>query len=95
METSQRTNRADLKLNTKIVRDLLVRFIKDQTLNAGFTKAVIGISGGVDSAVSATLAAEALGKENVLGVMIHIVRVILRVLKMRSLSFKQPAFDRK
>jgi NAD+ synthase len=70
METSQRTNRADLKLNTKIVRELLVRFIKDQTTNAGFTKAVIGVSGGVDSAVSATLAAEALGKENVLGVMI-------------------------
>jgi NAD+ synthase len=70
METSQRTKRADLKLNTKIVRDLLVRFIKDQTTNAGFTKAVIGVSGGVDSAVSAVLAAEALGKENVLGVMI-------------------------
>ncbi|MGD0591832.1 MAG: NAD+ synthase [Bacteroidota bacterium] len=70
METSQRTNRADLKLNTKIVRELLVRFIKDQTTNAGFAKGVIGISGGVDSAVSATLAAEALGKENVLGVMI-------------------------
>jgi NAD+ synthase len=70
METSQRTNRADIKLNTKIVRELLVRFIKDQTTNAGFAKGVIGISGGVDSAVSATLAAEALGKENVLGVMI-------------------------
>jgi len=70
METSQRTNRADIKLNTNIVRELLVRFIKDQTTNAGFTKAVIGISGGVDSAVSAALAAEALGKENVLGVMI-------------------------
>jgi NAD+ synthase len=70
METSQRTNRADLKLNTNIVRDLLVRFIKDQTTNAGFTKAVIGVSGGVDSAVSTVLAAEALGKENVLGVMI-------------------------
>ncbi len=70
METSQRTNRADLKLNTKIVREVLVRFIKDQTTNAGFAKAVVGISGGVDSAVSATLAAEALGKENVLGVMI-------------------------
>jgi NAD+ synthase len=70
METSQRTNRADLKLNTTIVKELLVRFIKDQTTNAGFTKAVVGISGGVDSAVSATIAAEALGRENVLGVMI-------------------------
>ena len=56
METSQRTKRADLKLNTKIVRDLLVRFIKDQTTNAGFTKAVIGVSGGVDSAKKMFLA---------------------------------------
>jgi NAD+ synthase len=70
METSQRAHGADLKLNTTIVRELLVRFIKDQTTNAGFTKAVIGVSGGVDSAVSAILAAEALGKENVHGVMI-------------------------
>ncbi len=70
METSRHDNRADLKLNTNIVREVLVRFIKDQTTNAGFSKAVVGISGGVDSAVSAVLAAEALGKENVLGVMI-------------------------
>jgi NAD+ synthase len=70
METSRHNKRADLKLNTKIVRELLVRFIKDETVNAGFTKAIIGISGGVDSAVSAALASEALGKENVLGVMI-------------------------
>ncbi len=51
------------------MRELLVRFIKDQTTNAGFSKAIVGVSGGVDSAVSAALAAEALGKENVLGVM--------------------------
>jgi NAD+ synthase len=70
MEISRHNNRANLKLNGTIVRDLLVRFIKDQTFNAGFSKGVIGISGGVDSAVSAVLASEALGKENVLGVMI-------------------------
>jgi NAD+ synthase len=70
MEISRHNDRADLKLNSTIVRDLLVRFIKDQTMNAGFSKGVIGISGGVDSAVSAALASEALGKENVLGVMI-------------------------
>lgn len=69
MEISRRTNRADIKLNADHVRELLVRFIRDETTNAGFSKAVVGVSGGVDSAVSATLAAEALGKENVLGVM--------------------------
>ena len=70
METSRRDNRADLKLNTKLVRDLLVRFIKDELQNAGFSKAVIGISGGVDSAVSVKIAQEALGAQNVLGVML-------------------------
>lgn len=70
METSRQNVRADLKLNTNIVRDLLVRFIKDQITHAGFFKGVIGVSGGVDSAVSAMLASEALGKENVLGVML-------------------------
>ena len=63
METSRHNNKVDLKLNTDIVRELLVKFIKDQTTNAGFSKAVIGISGGVDSAVSATLSAEALEKK--------------------------------
>jgi len=70
MEASQLTNKADLKLNTKIVRDLLIQFIRDQMTNAGFTKGIIGVSGGVDSAVTMTLAAEALGKENVLGIML-------------------------
>jgi NAD+ synthase len=69
LETLGRTDRADLKLNADLVKDLLVRFIHDETTKAGFKKAVIGVSGGVDSAVSATIAAEALGKENVIGVM--------------------------
>lgn len=70
METARRNERADIKLNANLVRELLVRFIHDETTNAGFTKAVVGVSGGVDSAVSVTLASEALGKENVLGVML-------------------------
>jgi NAD+ synthase len=69
METLKRNVGDKLKLDIKIVRNKLVRFIKDQMAGAGFSKAVIGVSGGVDSAVSVTLAAEALGKENVLGVM--------------------------
>ncbi len=64
------TIKAELKVDAKIVRGLLVKFIKDQISNAGFAKGVIGISGGVDSAVAAALAAEALGKDNVLGIML-------------------------
>jgi NAD+ synthase len=66
MEIDSNDSRAALQLNMDMVRELLVRFIRDQTRNAGFEKCVIGVSGGVDSAVSAFLAAEALGKKNVL-----------------------------
>jgi NAD+ synthase (glutamine-hydrolysing) len=42
--------------------------LRDYTRKCGFTKVVIGLSGGVDSAVTACLAAAALGPEHVLGV---------------------------
>ena len=68
METSS-TGIAGLKLDTEIVRKLLVSFIRDETKNAGFDRGVVGLSGGVDSALVMYLAAEALGKENVLAVL--------------------------
>lgn len=46
----------------------LVLGIKDYFRKCGFAKAVIGLSGGIDSALTACLAAAALGKDNVLGV---------------------------
>jgi len=44
--------------------------LKDYFLKNGFKKAVIGVSGGIDSAVVLALAVFALGKENVIGIMI-------------------------
>src|SRR5947209_8337727 len=51
------------------VRQALVLGIRDYAGKNGFTKAVFGLSGGIDSAVVATLACEALGAENLLAVM--------------------------
>lgn len=68
MEAAEKRGQNPLKLNTTIVEELLVRFLRDEIASAGFSKAVVGLSGGVDSAVSATLAARALGGKNVHGV---------------------------
>lgn len=57
-----------LSINTDIARRMLTGFIKDQIEKIGMKRAVIGLSGGIDSALSAYLSAEALGPENVLAV---------------------------
>lgn len=53
---------------TKDIHDALVLGIKDYFQKNGFKKAVIGLSGGIDSALTAALAVAALGKENVMGI---------------------------
>ncbi|MFZ5822203.1 MAG: NAD+ synthase [Chloroflexota bacterium] len=58
----------DLSINTSLARQILTGFIKSEITRAGFTRAVIGLSGGIDSALSCALAAEALGPQNVLAV---------------------------
>ena len=42
--------------------------LRDYVLKSGFSKVVIGLSGGIDSAVTAALAVDALGKDKVMGV---------------------------
>jgi NAD+ synthase len=56
-----------LRIDEVLVRKMLVLFIRDETAKARLRRAVVGVSGGVDSAVTAALAAEALGPGNVLG----------------------------
>lgn len=69
-ETTQRGDEA-LSRNNEAV-DLtyraLVLGLRDYIRKTGFSKAVIGLSGGIDSALTCCLAVEAIGKENVLGV---------------------------
>ena len=58
----------DLTINPDLVRTILTGFIHTELTRVGFSRAVIGLSGGLDSTVSCYLAAEALGPENVLAV---------------------------
>jgi NAD+ synthase len=56
----------NLSLNTDLARDILAGFIKSEITRVGMSRAIINLSGGLDSALSCALAVEALGKENVL-----------------------------
>lgn len=58
----------DLTINTNVARQILTNFVKSEVTRVGYKRAVIGLSGGVDSALSFVLAVEALGAENVLAV---------------------------
>lgn len=51
------------------IYEALVLGIKDYAKKCGFNKAILGLSGGIDSALVMTLAVDALGKDNVLGVL--------------------------
>jgi NAD+ synthase len=59
----------NLRLNCETVRKVLVGFIDNEVRKAGFHRVVVGLSGGVDSSLAAFLAAEALGPENVWGIL--------------------------
>ncbi len=58
----------DLSINPDLARKILTGFIRSELERVGFSKAVIGVSGGLDSALSCFLTSEALGAENVLAV---------------------------
>src|SRR5213078_4313746 len=58
-----------LAIDPDLARRWLTSFLKDEVVRRrGFTKGIVGLSGGVDSSLTAFLAVEALGKENVIGV---------------------------
>ncbi|HEX4755519.1 MAG TPA: NAD+ synthase [Candidatus Dormibacteraeota bacterium] len=58
-----------LSIDSAVVRDLLVGFVRNEVRKVGFERVVVGLSGGVDSALSAAIACAALGPANVLPVL--------------------------
>jgi NAD+ synthase len=99
----------DLTINTDLARTILTGFIKSEISRVGYSKAVIGLSGGLDSALSCYLAAEALGAENVLAVCmpyktsapdsLEHAQLVIQALGVQSLVFPitgmvDPLFER-
>jgi NAD+ synthase len=55
-----------LRINTDLAHTILVQFLRDAIHKAGFERAVINLSGGIDSALAAYFTAEAIGPKHVL-----------------------------
>jgi len=60
----------EIPSKTALIHGALVMGIRDYFAKMGFSKAILGLSGGIDSAVTLALAAEALGNENVYAVLL-------------------------
>lgn len=78
----------DLVINTDVARMILTGFIKSEVRRAGYSRAVINLSGGLDSALSCALAVQALGPENVLA-----LRLPYRTSSADSLEHAQLMID--
>ncbi len=59
-----------MKINPSFATRILCAFIREEFARFGYKKGIIGLSGGLDSSVCATLAARALGPKNVLGLIL-------------------------
>jgi NAD+ synthetase len=77
-----------LDIDPELTADWLVAFLREELKLRGFSRGVIGVSGGVDSAVTAYLAAKALGPSNVVG-----IRMPYRTSSPDSLNHAQLVID--
>ena len=77
-----------LEIDGALVEQWLCRFLRDEMAQRGFEKGIVAISGGVDSAVTAYLAARALGPDNVVG-----LRLPYRTSGPESLAHAQLVID--
>jgi NAD+ synthase (glutamine-hydrolysing) len=86
--SSRGTPPTPLAIDAGLTEEWLVQFVRDEMARRDFHCAVVGVSGGVDSAVTAYLAAKALGPKNVLG-----VRMPYRTSSKESLEHAQLVID--
>ena len=78
----------NLTINTDLAREILTGFIKSEITRVGMSRAIVNLSGGLDSALSCALAVEALGAENVLA-----LRLPYRASSSNSLTDAQLLVD--
>jgi NAD+ synthase (glutamine-hydrolysing) len=68
LESGPSAMEEEAEFEMESIRKALVLGLQDYAHKSGFRKGLIGLSGGIDSAVTAALAVEALGRENVIGI---------------------------
>ncbi|NPA91086.1 MAG: NAD+ synthase [Chloroflexi bacterium] len=78
-----------LEIDPELVTQILEHFIREEITKVGFHRAVVALSGGIDSATTCALCARALGPENVLA-----VRMPYRTSSPSSLEDAQAVIDR-
>lgn len=88
IQMKPRQMRDRLTIETEVTQLVLTRFLSNEITKTGFTRAVLGVSGGIDSALSCYLAVAALGKENVLA-----LRLPYRASSSESLDHAQLVID--
>ena len=69
----------ELRIDTAVARRIIAEFIRGQLRQAGFERVVLGLSGGIDSALVAYLVAEAIGAERLLAVLMPYAHVVAGV----------------
>lgn len=78
----------NLSINTDLAREILTGFIRSEITRIGMSRAILNLSGGLDSALSCALAVEALGAENVVA-----LRLPYRASSPDSLAHAQLLID--
>ncbi len=68
-QTPSTTDWIHIPQKMTLIHNALVMGVRDYFAKLGFAKAILGLSGGIDSAVTAVIAVEALGAENVMGLL--------------------------